>query len=119
MVTCSVLRCTNRTGRNKVTFHRIPVDPELRTQWIKAINRKNWTPAPNSRICSDHFVPSDFNMTYHSQIAHLREGVIPSIFPPLPKHLRIIPDLRIHYLVKYLLKRRRKIMMKRVPCLVK
>ncbi|XP_014278115.2 THAP domain-containing protein 1 isoform X2 [Halyomorpha halys] len=70
----------------------IPVDPELRTQWIKAINRKNWTPAPNSRICSDHFVPSDFNMTYHSQIAHLREGVIPSIFPPLPKHLRIIPD---------------------------
>ncbi|XP_014275423.1 THAP domain-containing protein 1 [Halyomorpha halys] len=81
MVSCSAFGCTKRTGRDKVRFHRIPVDPKLRALWIKAINRKDWTPTTNCRICSDHFLPSDFNFTYHSGIGHLRDGVIPSVFP--------------------------------------
>ncbi|XP_014290273.1 THAP domain-containing protein 1 [Halyomorpha halys] len=87
MVTsCSVFGCTKRSGKDKVSFHRIPLNPELRDLWIKAINRKNWTPSSNSKICSDHFLPSDFNLTYHSGIPHLREGAIPSVFPAFPKY---------------------------------
>ncbi|XP_014290271.1 uncharacterized protein [Halyomorpha halys] len=88
MVNCSVFGCTKRTGKDKVSFHRIPLNPELKALWVKAINRENWTPTTNCRICSDHFLPSDFNRTYHSGISHLREGAVPSIFPGSPKYMQ-------------------------------
>lgn len=34
-------------------------DIQLRNEWIKRINRKNWQPNADSRICSKHFINCD------------------------------------------------------------
>lgn len=44
--------------------------------------RKNWCPAPNSRLCSDHFEPTAFDRS--GQTVRLREGTIPTLFPIQP-----------------------------------
>ncbi|XP_014272613.1 uncharacterized protein [Halyomorpha halys] len=92
MVSCCVFRCNNRSGRDKVSFHRFPSDPELKNLWIKALNRKNWTPSSTAKICSDHFLSSDLNTTFHSGVVRLRDGVIPSVFPSSPKHTHETSD---------------------------
>jgi len=46
---CVAYGCTNLASRNKVSFHRIPVNKERRNKWILAINRKNWTPTRHDR----------------------------------------------------------------------
>lgn len=38
------------------TLHRFPASPELRRQWIAAVNRKDFTVSSWSRVCSRHFV---------------------------------------------------------------
>ena len=57
--------CTNRDSDmlQDVKFHRIPSVEPRRSQWIKAINRKDpttgkdWSPGDKSaRICSEHFI---------------------------------------------------------------
>lgn len=89
MVSCCVYGCNKRSGRDKISFHRFPDDPKLRELWIKAVNRRNWTPKLSTRLCADHFRPCDLNKTYHSNKVHLRVGVVPSIFPIFPTPLQI------------------------------
>ncbi|XP_049514486.1 putative surface protein SACOL0050 [Dermacentor silvarum] len=38
------------------TLHRFPASPDLRRQWIAAVNRKDFTVSSWSRVCSRHFV---------------------------------------------------------------
>jgi hypothetical protein len=58
-----------RRGRDDgVTFHCIPsiinnqgektkeISSRRRLEWIARINRKDWTPSPHSRVCSEHFI---------------------------------------------------------------
>ena len=71
--TCCVVNCYNRSGREKgVSFFSIPAVVEhqgdrtkelsmkRRHEWIKYINRKNWTPSKYARVCSDHFHSGKF-----------------------------------------------------------
>ncbi|XP_064458996.1 uncharacterized protein LOC135369296 [Ornithodoros turicata] len=37
-------------------LHRFPADPDLKRQWLSAVNRKDFVPSPSSRVCSEHFV---------------------------------------------------------------
>ena len=47
-------------GEIKLSFHTFPADPDLKNVWIKNIERPDWEPTPNSRVCSLHFKESDF-----------------------------------------------------------
>lgn len=64
---CCAVGCTNRrTKDSKIPFYRIPrcrtpFESRRRQEWIKAINRADWTTCTdrqisNSRICGAHFV---------------------------------------------------------------
>jgi len=83
-----------------VTFHSFPRDEELRDRWIRANPRKDFIPTKHSRLCSLHFQPSDFvderQDTNKSRLKqkgekpvrrHLKEGVVPSVFPNTPAYL--------------------------------
>ena len=77
VITCSVTGCTKRGGRDKgIRFYSIPTVVEhlgeqakeltkrQREAWIAKINRKDWTPTSNSRVCSDHFLSGELDHLY-------------------------------------------------------
>jgi hypothetical protein len=51
---CSVKGCKNNASCENVSFFSFP-KTEDREEWIKFTQKKGWTPAKNSTICSDHF----------------------------------------------------------------
>ncbi|XP_050697332.1 uncharacterized protein LOC126985881 isoform X2 [Eriocheir sinensis] len=53
---CCAVGCSNRHGRDAVSFYRFPANPEERGKWIVAVRRENWRPSASSRLCSAHFV---------------------------------------------------------------
>ncbi|KAJ8307802.1 hypothetical protein KUTeg_014647 [Tegillarca granosa] len=57
---CSVYGCSNRANNaakeKGIKFFKFPKTGHKRRAWIKALNRKNWTPNKNSYVCSSHFV---------------------------------------------------------------
>ena len=73
VLTCCVVGCSNRGGRDRgVSFYHIPavlehqgekafeLSSKRRQEWIARINRKDWVPSKNVRVCSDHFVSGMF-----------------------------------------------------------
>ncbi len=67
--TCCVVGCKNRwISGGCVSFYVIPsiitkqgiktqeLSIKRRNAWIARLNRKDWTPNDNSRVCSVHFV---------------------------------------------------------------
>ena len=80
VLTCCVVGCHRRGGREKVCFYKIPsaTDPreskdsmELlcrrRELWINRIGRKDWNPSKYSRVCSDHFISGIFMINIQAQ----------------------------------------------------
>ncbi|XP_018328979.1 THAP domain-containing protein 2 [Agrilus planipennis] len=80
MVLCAVPSCNNRSdsqnwkknisnngvrrlGGVKITFHRLPKDPEKRKCWMEllGINQSSFKLIDNVRVCSQHFETSCFN----------------------------------------------------------
>ncbi|KAM7313632.1 hypothetical protein ISCGN_003482 [Ixodes scapularis] len=64
---CAVFGCTNNSRKRnlertstangvEVKFHGFPVDKDEKRKWLSAVNRANFTPTTNSRVCSAHFV---------------------------------------------------------------
>jgi len=92
-------QCT--TDSAKITFHGFPLnDKELCDKWVRANPRKDFTPTKYSKLCSLHFKQSDFieerrdsnvqrRKSLDSKLSrrHLKEGVVPSIFPNAPDYL--------------------------------
>ena len=68
---CVVFGCSNRADAEKgISLHRIPFwndeRPEAKRRrkiWVNfvATKRANWTPSKFSAICSEHFVPDDYD----------------------------------------------------------
>ena len=71
MVICAVLKCGNRSGRDKgKRFFRLPsmithqgekaleLSKQRQLQWLARIKRNDLRPEknPNTQVCSDHFV---------------------------------------------------------------
>lgn len=50
--------------------------PIILQEWIKAVNRKNWTPTSSSYVCQLHFNDADFTITKHRR--RLKPDVIPT-----------------------------------------
>ena len=82
---CCAYNCTNRYVKgNSIKFHGFPHnDKQLLKKWIIAIKRDNFTPLKGTKICSEHFLPSDY---YPSSI-ELRKNSVSSVFD-FPDHLR-------------------------------
>ncbi|XP_069669849.1 THAP domain-containing protein 3-like isoform X4 [Periplaneta americana] len=90
MVTsCIAFGCNNlQDKRIKRQFHMFPFSrPEILNRWIAAIRRENWKPSPTSRICSDHFLESDYEKRPGCQLKKLRNDAIPCVFS-FPPHLQ-------------------------------
>ena len=53
---CCVVGCfSNYSKHDVVPVFSFPVKKELRTKWIKFVNRLNWVPTKSSVICAKHF----------------------------------------------------------------
>jgi len=86
---------------DKPTLHSFPKDKTLFDKWVKAISRKDFVPSQYSRVCSKHFLPSDFvevsedsNVTRHKPKTdkklmnrYLKKDAVPSIFDNVPSYL--------------------------------
>lgn len=102
---CSVPECPTN-GLNKgsrknpsgISMHRFPSDDQVCAQWVEALNRPNWWPKTQSRVCSIHFQNSDFIEESQDQQTRrkkrkflqgqqklkrrrLRNEAVPTIFP--------------------------------------
>ena len=87
MVNCCVPGCTNYSAKTEdVTYHRIPSDKQRRRAWLDRIRRSNMPQVQYSYVCSDHFLPSCYELNLRSQITtqkckrRLKEDAIPSEF---------------------------------------
>lgn len=92
---------TSNGDKPRLSLHKLPCDEELRKKWIAAISRDNWTPTHNTRLCSKHFWPHDFQGSTDSNASRkrkreedgievrqsLRANAVPSRFPSLPFYL--------------------------------
>ncbi|XP_065075986.1 putative uncharacterized protein DDB_G0282129 isoform X1 [Ochlerotatus camptorhynchus] len=90
---CLVMGCRNRQLLNQTntrSYFRFPRDAEMCKQWVDFCNRPElWKKYDengpeylykSSRICSDHFQPSDFNNpNLFSQ--GLKKGSVPTLYP--------------------------------------
>lgn len=87
MVNCCVPGCTNYSAKTEnISYHKIPSDKQRRKAWLDRIRRTNMPPIKYSYVCSDHFLPSCFELDLRSQIAgqkckrRLKEDAVPSQF---------------------------------------
>ena len=66
-------------------LYKFPSDKALRSKWIAAVKRKNWTPSEYDRICSEHFVSGT------KSINPLAPNYVPGLFEhvksPVKRHL--------------------------------
>ncbi|XP_065225718.1 THAP domain-containing protein 5-like isoform X2 [Planococcus citri] len=88
---CCAVNCTNSSDVNReFIFHSFPnaeKDNERRQKWIHAIKRKNWQPGKNTKLCSAHFLPEDYDPPVVCGKYHLKKSAIPSVFD-YPVHLQ-------------------------------
>ena len=53
---CAIVGChTNYSDGQKRSVFYFPKDEELRSKWIRFVNRINWSPGRHSVICVSHF----------------------------------------------------------------
>ncbi|XP_056664166.1 peroxynitrite isomerase THAP4 isoform X1 [Monodelphis domestica] len=85
VICCAAVNCSNRQGKGEkraVSFHRFPLkDSKRLLQWLKAVQRDNWTPTKYSFLCSEHFTKDSFSKRLEDQHRLLKPTAVPSIFP--------------------------------------
>ncbi len=88
---CAVAVCPSPPG---ISYFRFPKDPKLRKFWSLACKRKDSFNENTSRICENHFLPSDFERDFRSELMNLpvrkslKEGSIPTVNLDLSKNSR-------------------------------
>ncbi|XP_007941465.1 peroxynitrite isomerase THAP4 [Orycteropus afer afer] len=55
-------------------------DSKRLLQWLKAVQRDNWTPTKYSFLCSEHFTKDSFSRRLEDQHRLLKPTAVPSIF---------------------------------------
>ena len=104
MVSCVVPDCHNyseKTGE-AVSYHKFPQDHRTKA-WLDRVRRVDMPPLENSYVCSEHFLPSCFEIDFRAQLMgekvrkHLRDDAIPSLFKygPEPKKARLSSESRL------------------------
>ncbi|CAG9819943.1 unnamed protein product [Phaedon cochleariae] len=59
--------------------------PDILELWIKAVSSENWTPTKSSKLCGEHFLPTD-DSGIPGTARFLKADAVPSIFS-FPQHL--------------------------------
>uniref|UniRef100_A0A8C0J9B0 THAP-type domain-containing protein n=1 Tax=Chelonoidis abingdonii TaxID=106734 RepID=A0A8C0J9B0_CHEAB len=60
---------------------RFPLkDSKRLIQWLKAVQRDNWTPTKYSFLCSEHFTKDSFSKRLEDQHRLLKPTAVPTIF---------------------------------------
>uniref|UniRef100_S4RAJ4 THAP-type domain-containing protein n=2 Tax=Petromyzontidae TaxID=7746 RepID=S4RAJ4_PETMA len=77
--TCAAFGCKSVVSKNNdISFHRFPLDPLRRREWVRRVRRINFVPSRHTSLCSKHFHSSCFDRT--GQTTRLRDNSLPSIF---------------------------------------
>lgn len=100
---CCVPRCSSgyssvKNPRKKISFFQFPKGADERHKWLRAIRRTDYVPTDYSKVCSLHFVDTDFE-TDRKDSNRWRSGgrlkkkilkidAVPSIFPHFPSYLQ-------------------------------
>ncbi|CAM4275411.1 unnamed protein product [Leuciscus chuanchicus] len=72
--------CGNSSKYNgTISFHRFPVDLEVRSKLLVKIRRDSFTPTECTRVCSCHFLFEDFVTTTGGE-KRLKKGSVPCLF---------------------------------------
>ncbi|XP_074082257.1 THAP domain-containing protein 2 [Macrotis lagotis] len=85
---CAAAGCAATYDRRvNVSFHRFPLDPQRRKEWVRLVRRKNFVPGKHTFLCSKHFEASCFDLT--GQTRRLKIDAVPTIFDFCP-HLKLM-----------------------------
>lgn len=60
--------------------------PDILKLWLNAIKMVNWQPSKTSKLCSAHFLETDYQHRPGSSVKLLKPDSVPSIFN-FPQHL--------------------------------
>ena len=62
---CAPNRATKelKASEKGICFYRLPKGPIKTGLWLRAINRKDYNPGPNTYICSEHFVGGEWRIS--------------------------------------------------------
>ncbi|XP_064291760.1 peroxynitrite isomerase THAP4 [Passer domesticus] len=89
VICCAAANCSNRQGKARhgaVSFHRFPLkDSKRLIQWLKAVQRDNWTPTKYSFLCSEHFTKDSFFKRLEDHHRLLKPTAVPTIFQLVEK----------------------------------
>lgn len=86
---CCVPLCKSNKKRDKISFHEMPSNEELREKWVEAIMKhvssknSSWYPDQYDLVCAKHFTDDDYRPT--CSVRCLKSGAVPSMFPDLPE----------------------------------
>lgn len=81
MPSCVAFNCKKRTAEKgaTVSLFRFPHHDKARMlSWVHNINRKNWMPSPDSRLCALHFTEECFHPSCGRSL--LNSNAVPTIF---------------------------------------
>uniref|UniRef100_A0A671VEZ7 THAP domain-containing protein 1 n=1 Tax=Sparus aurata TaxID=8175 RepID=A0A671VEZ7_SPAAU len=74
---CSVPQCSNSSKFNsQLSFHHFPADPGVKSVWVAQIRRDKFSPTNGTRVCSLHFLPSDFICVPNEGRRHLKKEAV-------------------------------------------
>lgn len=77
---CCVPQCTAYYKKNKdLKYHQFPTSKHMRQKWIHAI-KSNKNPSKHSKVCSKHFVDSDYNITSMGKLNCQHQNNLKSAF---------------------------------------
>ena len=104
MVQCAIYGCSNNWGKEnlkneKYSFYRFPRDSNMCIKWINACGRKDKINTNVARICSKHFLESDYRrnlkyelMNYSPPSARsLKDDAVPTQALPFSKNSTVDP----------------------------
>uniref|UniRef100_A0A8D0EYM2 THAP-type domain-containing protein n=1 Tax=Strix occidentalis caurina TaxID=311401 RepID=A0A8D0EYM2_STROC len=101
VICCAAANCSNRAptlliSKMQLIFFmafvflfflfRFPLkDSKRLIQWLKAVQRDNWTPTKYSFLCSEHFTKDSFSKRLEDQHRLLKPTAVPTIFQLVEK----------------------------------
>ena len=69
--------CKREKRTTGFSFHKFPKDLKQLHLWLINIGKENYTPKPNSVVCSEHFAPECLEQKFN--LVRLKKGSVPTI----------------------------------------